>query len=51
MKRGRNLKKQECIYIATFRLNPANWLISKKMSDAWVIVHRESGRPRTIPAP
>lgn len=51
MKRGRNLTKQECIHIASFRLQPANWLISKKMAGEWLIINRSSGKTRTIPAP
>lgn len=51
LKRPRNLTRQEKDYIASFRLNPFNWLISKKLTDSWLIVHRETGRPRTIPAP
>lgn len=43
--------KKTKIYIASFRLNPDNWMISKKQSDSWLIIHRETGRTRTIPAP
>lgn len=50
MKQGRNLKKQEKIHVKSMRLNPNNWLISKKLLDTWLIVHRETGRSRTIPA-
>ena len=51
MKNGKNPSRNEKMHIVTFRLKPTNWLISKKMADAWLIVHRESGRARTIPAP
>lgn len=51
MKQPRNLTRQQKIYIASFRLNPDNWLISKKLVDKWLIVHRLTGRTRIIPAP
>ncbi|MGN4124863.1 DUF6906 family protein [Lysinibacillus sphaericus] len=51
MKQGRNLTVKECIYVKSFRLNPDNWLLSKKLQDEWSIVHRLTGRPRVIPAP
>ncbi|WP_173426023.1 DUF6906 family protein [Bacillus sp. OxB-1] len=51
MKRGRKPSVAECNHIKSFKLAPANWLISKKMTDEWLIVHRESGKPRVIPAP
>lgn len=51
MKRGRNLTVNECNYIKSFHLNPANWLISKKQVEEWTIVHRLTGKPRVIPAP
>ncbi|MGE7942798.1 DUF6906 family protein [Lysinibacillus xylanilyticus] len=51
MKQGRNLTRQQKIHIASFRLNPDNWLISKKLVGSWLIIHRQSGKTRTIPAP
>ena len=51
MKRGRKLTVAESNHVKTKRLNPANWLICKKMTDAWVILNRETGKPRTIAAP
>ncbi|MDW0112237.1 hypothetical protein QT711_03505 [Sporosarcina saromensis] len=51
MKRGRKPSVAECKYIKSFSLNPMNWLISKKMSDEWLIVHRDTGSTRFIPAP
>lgn len=51
LKRPRNLTRQEKEYLKSFRLNPFNWLISKKLTESWLIVHRETGRSRTIPAP
>lgn len=51
MKQPRNLTRQQKMHIASFRLNPDNWMISKKQLDNWLIVHRLTGRTRTIPAP
>jgi len=51
MKQGRKLNVKECNHVKSFRLNPANWLISKKLVNEWTIVHRLTGKPRTIPAP
>lgn len=50
MKKGRKPSVRESNHIRTFRLNPANWFISKKMTDEWLIVHRLTGTQRTIPA-
>lgn len=51
MKRGRKLTVAECNYLRQYRLNPFNWLLSKKRTDRWTIIHRETGRIREIPAP
>lgn len=51
MKQGRRLTRQQKTHIASFRLNPDNWLISKKLLDSWLIINRKSGKTRTIPAP
>ncbi|WP_432702006.1 DUF6906 family protein [Lysinibacillus sphaericus] len=51
MKRGRKLTVKESNHVKAFRLNPANWFISKKLIDKWIIVHRLTGKPRIIPAP
>ncbi|WP_205288855.1 DUF6906 family protein [Lysinibacillus fusiformis] len=51
MKQPRNLTRQQKNHIASFRLNPDNWMISKKQLDNWLIVHRLTGSTRIIPAP
>lgn len=51
MKRGRKLTVKECNHVKSFRLNPENWLICKKLVDEWLLVNRVSGKSRTIPAP
>lgn len=51
MKHGKNLTVRESNYVKSFRMNPANWLLCKKMADEWELVHRETGRKRTIVAP
>ncbi|MFI2132995.1 DUF6906 family protein [Lysinibacillus fusiformis] len=51
MKRPRNLTRQQKSHKASFRLNPDNWMISKKQFDNWLIVHRLTGRTSIILAP
>ncbi|MFJ7662983.1 DUF6906 family protein [Lysinibacillus sp. NPDC097162] len=51
MKQGRNLTRQQKIYLKSLRLNPDNWLISKKLKNKWLIIHRITGKLRSIPAP
>lgn len=51
MKNGKKPTVRETQHIKSMRLNPSNWLISKKTSTFWLIVHRESGNVREIPAP
>lgn len=50
MKNGKKPTVREMNYLKSLNLNPSNWLISKKTSEYWVIVHRESGNVRKIPA-
>ena len=51
LKRGRKPTVAECNHIKSFRLNSSNWLLSKKQTEEWLIVHRETGSSRVIPAP
>ena len=51
MKNPKRLSKKEKIYLKSLCLDFDNWLISKKTMDKWLIVHRETGRLREIPAP
>ena len=51
MKRGRKLTVAESNHVKSLGLTPANWLISKKQHEQWVIVNRTSQKPRTILAP
>lgn len=48
MKHGKrpSLKQKNIIKGAGY--NPDNWLIVKNLSDKLVIVHRESGKQKTI---
>lgn len=40
MKNGKRLSKQQKFVLACHGLNPSDWLISKKLPDVWVLVHR-----------
>lgn len=51
MKQGLSLTRKQKIHIASLRLNPDNWLISKKLPNSWLLIHRKTGKPRTIKAP
>lgn len=51
MKNGKKPTLNDKKHIASCRLQPANWLISKKMMGEWLIIHRVSGKTRIIPAP
>lgn len=51
MKNGKNPTIAEHKHIKSARLNSRNWLISKKTSEKWLLIHRETGSKRTIQAP
>ncbi len=51
VKQGLSLTRKQKIHIASLRLNPDNWLISKKLPNSWLLIHRKTGKPRTIKAP
>lgn len=51
MKNGKNPTRREKQHLQSLRLNGNNWLIVKKMSGEWLIIHRETGRTRKVIAP
>ena len=51
MKRPRKLSVAERQYLQSMKVVAENWLISKKMSDEWVLVHKLTDVTRNIPAP
>lgn len=51
MKNPKKPSVSEHKHISTYRLNSRNWLISKKTSENWLLVHKETGTQRTIIAP
>ncbi|BDH62149.1 hypothetical protein MTP04_22790 [Lysinibacillus sp. PLM2] len=51
MKNPKRLTVKEHRYLQSINLNSENWLISKKLTDKWVIVHRFTGQVREILAP
>ena len=51
MKNGKRLTVADRKYLSLLNMNAANWLISKRESHEWELVHRETGRVKTIPAP
>lgn len=51
MKNGKKPTVAERKHIKSFRLNSDNWLISKKLTDKWLLLHRYTDTQRWIPAP
>lgn len=51
MKNGKKPTVSERKHIESFRLNSENWLISKKLTDKWLLLHRYTDTQRWIPAP
>lgn len=51
MKNGKRLSKREHLYLQSINLNSENWLISKRTSDVWLLVHRFTNKTKAIPAP
>lgn len=51
MKNGKRLKVSERLYLESINLNPEEWLISKKTSEFWLIIHRMNGQVEKIPVP
>jgi hypothetical protein len=51
MKRGRKLTVAERNHISKTVSKVENWLLSKKESHMWLIVHKGTGQDRKILAP
>ncbi|MBD8028187.1 hypothetical protein SFC08_13185 [Lysinibacillus halotolerans] len=51
MKNGKRLKRFEKQYLRSLNLNDENWLLSKKTTEFWLIVHKLTGQTKEIPAP
>ncbi|MDC2863827.1 DUF6906 family protein [Bacillus sp. BP-3] len=49
MKNGKNPTKKQKMLIASYKLNPENWLIYKKVDDELHLVHRNTFATRVIP--
>ncbi len=53
MKQGKKPTREQCRIIAGWHygkgtLNPANWLVTKNLSDRLVVVNRKSGKQLEI---
>ncbi|MBU5312249.1 hypothetical protein KQI38_09435 [Tissierella carlieri] len=48
MKRGKRPTRAQKISIDSFRLNPDNWLVIRDCKDSLEIVHKVSGKTRTL---
>lgn len=51
MKNGKKPSVNERKHIQNNRLNSDNWLISKKTSEFWLLIHRNTNTVRKITAP
>ena len=51
MKNPKRLTVKEHRYLQSINLNSDNWLISKRTSDEWLLVHKLCGHKKVIPAP
>ena len=51
MKRPRKLSVAERQYLQSMKLASENWLISKRTSDEWLLVHRLTNHTKLVPAP
>ena len=50
MKNGKKPTVAERKYLQSIKLN-SDWLISKKTSENWLLVHKLTGQVKEIPAP
>ncbi|MGN7472461.1 MULTISPECIES: DUF6906 family protein [Brevibacillus] len=42
MKNGKNLTRTQKLVLLSCDLNPKDWLLSKKLPDMWLLVHRRT---------
>lgn len=48
MKHGKNLTRNQKKAVAAAGLNPDNWLVVKNLENRLIVMHRQSGKTRTI---
>ena len=48
LKHGKRPTRAQKIRIKSFGLNPENWLVVKDCKDCFEVVHRVSGKTRTL---
>lgn len=51
MKNPKRLTVREHKYLQSINLTSENWLISKKTSEMWTLVHRYTGQVKEVYAP
>ena len=51
MKRPRKLTVAERDYLLSMKIIADNWMISKKTSEEWLLVHKLTDIKKMIPAP
>ncbi|WP_186380525.1 DUF6906 family protein [Brevibacillus brevis] len=48
MKQGKRPNRRQVKELEAYRLNPANWLVERDSTTEFVLIHRFSGKTRTI---
>ena len=48
VKHGKKLTRNQKKALAAVGLNPENWLVVKNLEDRLIVIHRISGKTRTI---
>ncbi|WP_445684509.1 DUF6906 family protein [Viridibacillus sp. FSL R5-0468] len=51
MKQGKRLTVAEKKHLESLNINSENWLLSKKESGIWTIVHRNMNKTKKVLAP
>lgn len=51
MKRPRKLSVAERKYLQSMKIVADNWMISKKTSERWLLVHKFTDITKMVPAP
>ena len=51
MKNPKRLTVRERRYLQSINLISENWLISKRTSEEWLLVHKLTNKTKLVPAP
>ncbi|MGO4890327.1 DUF6906 family protein [Anaerobacillus sp. MEB173] len=48
LKSGKRLNKKQKVLVQENGLNPSEWLVTKNLSDKLYLVHRETGKEKSV---